>query len=55
MMMLAILIATGVNAKTYPTSKIYEWSGVDVGKPGSKTTTQGWSMDGNFYVINSDP
>ncbi len=39
----------GVNAKIYPTSKIYEWTGVQIN---STTTTPGWSMDGNFYVIN---
>jgi hypothetical protein len=50
-MLLAMLMVVA-NAKIYPTSKIYEWTGVEVGAENSKTTTPGWSMDGNFYVIN---
>jgi len=37
-----------VIAKRYPASYMTEWTGVPVN---SVNATKGWSMDGNFYVV----
>ena len=46
--MLVAMLMVGVYATTYPKSKMTEWTGVMVN---STNATKGWSMDGNFYVV----
>ena len=46
--MLVAMLVVGVYAKSYPTSYMTEWTGVVAN---SVNATRGWSMDGNFYVV----